>query len=305
MSDLPSLGQLQDATLEALTLMRDEVSYIFSRYGTEPSDVTLTLKRLFWYMGARGQAVSFLISCGYGWDSEIILRSYYESVAKILFICFSSEDEKQSLVSEFWKGMQPINDRKVARKASHAEKMFPADSVSASVFAHLQDKRVFDLETAESKANRKRLEQKWSFSEIIETLDRQASEGKPLTGIKSLLYIYGLASHLIHADKNAMDLMHDRATREDAERRVIEASHAARIMGDQVSLMWLCADAVRRHFGGEFSNAVAMRGVFERTSELAKPYIAAFEESQAEFYSRWRSNSMPDRDHNSADSNVG
>lgn len=290
MSDLPPIRQLQEANLNALTQIRDEISHLFSIYGSEPSDVTLTLKRLFSYMGARGQAVSFLLSCGYGWDSEIILRSYYESAAKILFICYSREGDKQALVAEFWEGMRPINDRKAARKASHAEKMFPADSVSASVFAYLQDKRLFDLETAESKAKRKRLEQKWSFTEIIEALDRLACEGKPLKGIKALLHIYGIASHLIHADKNAMDLMSDRATREVEERLILELSHAARIMTDQVSIMWLCADALRRHFGGEFSNTATMRGAFERTFELARPYIVAFEESQVEFYARWKSN---------------
>jgi len=287
MSELPPIRLLQEASLEALTYIRDEVEGLFSHYGSEPTVVTVTLKRLFWYLGSRSQAVSFLISYEYSWDAEIILRSFYETAAKILFICFADEGEKSDLVDEFWNGLGPINDRRTARKAAFAEQAFEKGSVSASIFTMLQDGRVFDLETEGSKSERKRLEKKWSFSEIIDTLDRRAVEGKPLKGIETLSHMYGMASHLIHADKNAMDLMHDRATRETEERKVLEASHLARIMSDQVSLSWFCADALRQHFGGEFADSARFYEVFDRTREYGEPFSAVFEDSQRAFYSRW------------------
>lgn len=236
---------------------------------------------LFWYLSSRSQTVSFLASWGYPWDAEIILRSFYETAAKILFLCFAEEGEKPTLVDEFWNKLGPINDRRTARKAALAEKVFDANSVSASVFGRLQDGRVFDLETEGSKAERKRLEQKWSFSEIIESLSRCVVAGKSLQEITSLLHIYGMASHLAHADKAAMDLMTDR------ERKILEAGHLSRIMTDQVSISWFCADALRRHFGSAFANGAELKQAYAQAMEFSGPFADAFDESQREFYARW------------------
>jgi hypothetical protein len=168
---------MQEACLEALTQIRDEVESLFSRYGSESSDANATLKPLFWYLSSRSQAVSFLISNGYPWDAEMILRAFYEAAAKILFICFSDDSEKSALADEFWDKLGPISDRRTARKAAFAEQLFERSSVSASVFAMLQDGSVFDLEPEGSKPERKRLEQKWSFSEIVANLEHRATEG--------------------------------------------------------------------------------------------------------------------------------
>lgn len=279
--------RLQEANLLALTKIRDEVQSLFFRYGSEPLPVTQTLKPLFAYLSSRSQTVSFLISYGYVWDAEIILRSFYETAAKILFICFAEESEKLVLVDEFWKGLRPISDSRTARKAKFAEPFFEKGSVSASVFGILQDKRIFDLEMEGSRVQRKHLERKWSFSEIIEHLDRRAADGKPLRGIKSLLHTYGLASHLAHADHAATDLMHDRATRDPAERKILEAGHLSRIMSDQVSISWFCAEALREHFQGDFIDRAKMHEAFNRTMKLSKQILTDFEDSQRDFYAGW------------------
>ncbi len=287
MPDLPSIRFLQEASLHAHMIIRDEIQSLFSRYQTEQNSTNATLRNLFSYLGARCQAVSFLASHEYTWDAEIILRSFYETAAKIFFICLSEADEKLVLVDEFWNSLGQISDRRTARKAAFAESIFQKGSVSSSIFAALQDGSVFNLEAEGNKFERKRIEKKWSFSEIIEHLNKNAPIGRPLNGIKALLHIYGMASHLAHADKNAMDLMHDRATREVNERQILEAGHLARIMSDQVSITWLCADALRFHFDAEFGDAVAMRKAFDGPYELSRPFLAAFQDSQKEFYSDW------------------
>jgi hypothetical protein len=278
---------LQEASLQALTQIRDEVQSLFSRYGAEPHAVTQTLKNLFWYLSSRSQTVSFLISHGYSWDAEIILRPFYEAAAKILFICFAEENDKPALVDEFWNKLGPINNRRTARKAAFAEQLFEKESLSTSVLAMMRDERVFDLHTEGSRAQRKRLEKKWSFAEIVENLDERATEGRPVKGVKSMLHIYGMASHLIHADQAAMDLMHDRATRGPHERNILEAGHVSRIMSDQVSITWFCADALREHFRGDFTNNAKILEAVNRTLKLGKRFQTAFEDSQRSFYARW------------------
>lgn len=285
-----STRELQEASLHALSRIRDEVEWLFNQHGSTTPDITPTLKMLFWYLSSRSQTVSFLVSCGYAWDAEIILRSFYDTAAKILLLCLSEAANKPMLIDEFWNKLGQINNRRTARKAEFAEKVFDQNRVSASVFASLQDGEVFDLETEGSRRERKNLEQKWSFSGIVEQLSRCAPGGKSLEKITSLLHIYGMASHLAHADNVAMDLMADRRLRDADELRIVEASHTSRIMTDQVSISWFCADALRQHFGATFAHGAEMKKAFDRTTELGEPFVDAFERSQREFYASWSDN---------------
>lgn len=276
-----SMQPMQEAALKAFSLIRDEVDNLFKRRGSNTPDATPTLKALFWYLSSRSQAVSFLLSYGYAWDAEIILRSFYETAAKILLLCFAEPAEKTQLLDEFWNTLGAINNRRTARRAALAEKVHEPNDLSGPIFRLLQDARVFPVEDETSKAERKRLEQKWSFTEIVENLSKRE---KRLTGLTSILHMYGMASHLAHADNAAMDLMADRALREPQERQLLEATHASRILSDQVSLWWFCADALRRHYGADFENAKALKDAFDHTRELGRPFKEAFEVSQREFY---------------------
>ncbi|MEH7838177.1 DUF5677 domain-containing protein [Rhizobium laguerreae] len=278
------LRLLQEASLEAHAVIRDEIVGLFDRYGETTPDVTPTLKMLFAYLSSRSQAVSFLLSWGYSWDAEIILRAFYETAAKILFVCFAEDVEKPDLIDEFWNKLGSINDRRRARKAEFSAQIEETDSVSKAIFEALADERASDLDAKGNKAERKRLEQKWSFSEIIESLDGRMVDGKPLVGMKSVLHIYGICSHLVHADSAALDLIADRVSRPKDELLLLEAGHASRIISDQVSLTWFCAEALHQHFKGKFSDTERFHEAFQKTTKLGEPLQAAFNDSQRAFY---------------------
>ena len=263
----------QEVSQLALSLIRDEVHGLFSRCSENTSEVNATLKMLFWYLASRSQAVSFLASNGFGWDAEIVLRSFYETAAKILFICFADEAEKDNLVVEFWRGLGSIDDRRTARKANFAKNVFDAGDISNMTFALLEDGRLFDLNPEGSRAERKRLEQKWSFSEILESLSKRNIGGESLSNIRALLHIYGMASHLIHADQAAMGLMSDRASRDSSERALLEESHICRIFSDQVNISWFCADALRRHFSETFSDLERLREAVNLVMQRRAPFF--------------------------------
>jgi hypothetical protein len=209
---------------------------------------------------------------------------------KILFICSAEQTAKVKLASEFQNEFYPINNRKTARKAAFARSVFKADSISASIFSALENEQIFSHETESSKIERKRLEQKWSFSEMVESLNKRDFNGSQLIGIKSLLHMYGMASHLIHADKVAMDLMADRALREPGELKILEASHACRILTDQVFISWFCAEFLRQHFQAQFIDDKKLRDVCWHTLELSQPFQDAFSDSQRDFYATWQNN---------------
>ncbi|MDQ0455238.1 DUF5677 domain-containing protein [Rhizobium paknamense] len=284
MTEESPLRLLQEASLQAHAVIRDEIAGLFARYGTLTPDVTQTLKRLFVYLSDRNQAVSFLVSWGYSWDAEIIMRSLYETSAKILFICLADDKEKPELLKEFWDKLGSIGNKRRARKAEFCAEILETDTVPTAIFQALNDERVFDFGSTGNKAERKRLEQKWSFSEIIASLDGRVVDSKPLVGIKSMLHLYGMCSHLAHADSTALDLMTDRALRSKDELLHLEAGHISRILSDQVSLTWLCAEALRHHFKGEFDDKNRFYEAFQSTEKLAEPIQAAFNDSQRAFY---------------------
>jgi len=112
----PSLLELQDANLEAVSIIVAEVKILLAVSEEDKSDpVVHTLRNLTKYLSERNQTASMLVSWGYTWDAEIILRSFYETAARILFICFAEKDKRQELANEFWLEFETIHSIKIAR----------------------------------------------------------------------------------------------------------------------------------------------------------------------------------------------
>ena len=195
-----------------------------------------TLNELFVYLCNRSRAVLHMIGCGFDWDAEIILRTCYECSSKILFICFAELGERNCLVEEFWTALGESAERKRARKADFAKEIVPEyDQDTRDVFQLLVDPRMVRDTLNMTKSERRCLEQKWSFSEIIEVLNQK------VPGFRAFLHIYGMSSHLAHSDCMALDLIRDRSLREESELRALELSHAARIISDAIELIHICA----------------------------------------------------------------
>ncbi|TXM93737.1 hypothetical protein FV222_22040 [Methylobacterium sp. WL103] len=278
-----NIRELQEHNLFVMSLLRDEAVHLFEVAEDRESKIVATLSHLFSYIFSRSQTISFLIGGGYDWDAEIILRSFYETAAKIIYICSVDDEERPTLVNEFWDELGPISDRKNAVRASYAEEAL-GEGVSSKILRALQNGKIFDLESEGNKHSRKRLEKKWSFTEIISVLEARSLKGKPLKGIKSLLHMYGSSSHLIHADKFAMDLMHDRATRPAEELIFLKAGHVSRIMSDQVNILWLCIENFLDLTKGHFKDEMKLKIAYQKFSTSSNLLITLFEENQSPFY---------------------
>jgi hypothetical protein len=274
-----NLEPVQDALLVATSVIRDEVQRLFDVHSNPDAPATMTLKQLFWYLSSRTQAATFLVSWDFPWDAEIVLRSFYETGAKIVFICLAPPDQVAALIDEYWDALGSAGDKRRTRKAEFAETLFKENADSARIFSFLR-KPSASRTTARtySKAERKAIEQKWSFSEIIETLDRYFPEAK------SLLHGYGLASHLLHADPGALELMMDRALREPAELVLLRGTHACRIFSDLAWLNYLCAASLKKHLNGEFRDEPRMNALLEELEKQSKPIRERFARSQDGFY---------------------
>ena len=256
-----------------------------SRLDTELNEVARTLCMLFQYMLDRGRAVLVLLRNRLDWDAEIVLRTYYECALKILFISLSAPSERAAIVWEFWAPLGEAADRKAARKAGFAQNVLPeTDRDGRDVFRLLRDSRMVRDSLELTKADRRRLEQRWSFSGLIETLSILQLDNRKLTEVRSLLHGYGMASHLVHADCKAIDLMTDRALRAAHELPLLQDGHAARIATDLVSIGSFCTHAVCKCVGVPTETLGDLRRQGEVVLAIAEEIEKAFYRSQRSFY---------------------
>lgn len=282
------MNQIQDAMIIATSLFRDRIKEIFSNHEERDSLVDDTLKKLFRYFSERSQTIAHLTSFEYAWDAEMILRSAFEASAKIWLICLSSQEKRESLVEDFWNLNTEIHNRKTARKANISINLFAAvDSRdNIDILSHLEDQTIFPHDNV-NKKERKAAEQKWSFSEIITHLESSYPPEFPCKYISSLLHGYGMASHLIHADESALDLMLDRELREEEELLILKCAHSIRIWNDLVSLWYISMLALHYRYGIAIKRE-DVHGVYERFCGLCKPAQERFHLSQRDFYKNWK-----------------
>ncbi|GAB2186049.1 DUF5677 domain-containing protein [Roseibium sp. LAB1] len=283
---LDILNEVQDATIEAITATRDAIDSLFVAHAP-PTVVDMTLKRLFAYMSERSQAVSYLVSSGYPWDAEIVLRPLYEVNARIWLICLASDEKgREALVAEFRGEHAEIHNRKRANRAVAAAAAVVGSKDTKSdkmILSTLADDRSFTFSYA-NKTLRKKIEQKWSFTEIVRFLEKNAPDDFDMTTIVGMLHMYGLASHLIHADSAALDLMVDRKLRSSEECAILSAAHLCRIFSDQASLWLFSALALAHRFAERGAIRDEVFKKYARIHELSVPISEEFEKSQMAFY---------------------
>ncbi|MEM1040591.1 MAG: DUF5677 domain-containing protein [Pseudomonadota bacterium] len=263
---------------------------MFEENADDDSQVDYTLKRLFAYQSDRSQTISFLTSANYWWDAEIIMRSFYETHAKIWLICQSKPGDRQALVEEFWGAFAELNARKKAERAKQGAEVFKENSrpYEAAVYQTLGNSDLYDFHEGNRK-ERKALEQKWSFSEILKTLEENSDNSFPLNGVGALRHMYGQQSHLIHADENALDLMLDRRLRTPEEHELLVCSHVCRIFGDQASLWTFSTSALRHRYGLTGDRKSHRWKLWKQLHELIEPVSQRFADSQKEFYDSYES----------------
>lgn len=262
--------------------MRDAFAADFALIDEYPPG-TATMKNLILYLSERSQAITALIQDGYVWDAEMLLRVFYECAAKIWFLGFQNDSDREILAVEFWEGLGEIHDRKACLKATIAREtsLNMGDLDSARVYQALMRNKD-STPSQGNKASRKELEQKWSFTEILSALEKDLH----LVEVRSLLHMYGQMSHLVHADQAALNLMLDRATRPKHEKALLRAAHICRMLNDLLSIWTMSLVSFRKAMGKAPLLPPALRDNWEATTALANPIVEEFHDSQREFYDR-------------------
>jgi hypothetical protein len=253
---------------------------------TLPTDVAAdTFRVLSSYQIDRSQGAYCLLVNGLVWDAEIVLRTVYETFAKITLVASSSPSERARLVNEYWNELSDIYDRKGALKAAAAQRLAEEyEPGSARVFASLQDPRSFKVDPSGNKSARSGLEQRWSFSGILQRLAREDSQMAPI-GLDGLAHIYGMASHIAHANSKALELMEDRQLR-GPDLHELEVGHVCRMLSDLVSLLCFSLFWTERCLKGTNRMPDKLRGAFDQIHAATASHQEAFDRSQDNFYER-------------------
>lgn len=177
-----------------------------------------------------------LLQQGQEWDSEIINRSIIEGVVKYIFMLQGSDEEVIEKVNEYWEILPSYSS--VKRSDRVGSLLNDTDSEIIQNSQSLQDLKLDPSETESiregtNKQQRKLLEQKWSFSNIIQGFSK--SDDKGLAPLVHLAYNFGMSSHLIHKDGDVVAMIWERCIRDSERQEVVKAAHIARAISDLCS----------------------------------------------------------------------
>jgi hypothetical protein len=244
-----------------------------------------TVRVLTQYQFDRALGAYCLIVNGLVWDSEIVLRSFYETVVKVFFLSTASTEIRGGLLTEFWEVLPAIYDAKGAERAKSPEKLARSQGRidDARIFEFLRRPENFATEGPGNRQFRKSVEQKWSFSKIVDVLNTGNDGHKRIARIDTMFHNYGISSHLAHASPKAFDLLEDRSTRGD-DLSLLEVGHVGRMLSDIVSLTAFSLHQVQISLLGDMPMADILVQAYSRMSDLTKPYQEAFQRSQDDLY---------------------
>lgn len=183
------------------------------------------------------QSTLVVITSGFIWEAEILLRCVVEGSFKYAFLCHGDESALSKKLDEYWEQLFEISKIKDHQRVSdmlqHVEN---PDSLEWKPLRDLQlsSEELSQLQQNFPRIRRKQIEHGWAFNEIIGELSK--ADPTNFQGFTGFAYNYGLSSHLIHQDSSAVRLIWDRNVREEERKRPLELAHAARIISDLISM---------------------------------------------------------------------
>ncbi|MGE8450084.1 MAG: DUF5677 domain-containing protein [Pseudomonadales bacterium] len=192
------------------------------------------------FFSQRCITVSHLLKSGLFWDAEIVFRAAIESALKVLFVSVAQEPERSLRILEFREHLSQIAFFRFRSRASAGK---PDGAGPGEIFSRLalSEDELAEHNRKWSKKERKALEQKWAFSEMIKELESVDVEGHKLSYLSNLVHSYGVASHFLHADQLAIDLSADREHRSPAVKQILEMLHFTEMLTRMVALLISCS----------------------------------------------------------------
>lgn len=205
---------------------------LFSRLDKDISK-SKSIYQLVKFIDDRLSAVWFLTINDKLWDADIIDRSVLEALIKLNFIVYApTDEEKQKRLNEFWNDLWEINSLKHSEHSKKHLNHFP-DKLSqlAHLSVILTDKEEEELKNKWNRKDRKALEQKWSFSEMLFSLIKDY-KGQTFEMMIGLAHEYRMCSHIAHGDETGIGIIAERKSRPENERQIVHRGHFIKLLSN-------------------------------------------------------------------------
>ena len=179
------------------------------------------------------ESALILVEAGKEWDGDIITRSVMEGTIKYVFLVLGEPEEVGRKAYEYW---ELLPDYTSIKRSDRARKFLNAvdnpDSPQWLPFKKLllTDEVIEDRRNGSNRKERKQLEQKWSFSEIVKGF--AVTDSKGLGYLVHLAHGYGMSSHLIHKDGDGVGMVWERYGRSEEDQTAVKLGHSARVVSD-------------------------------------------------------------------------
>lgn len=201
------------------------------------------------------------------WDAEILIRSVTEGSFKLLYLSIGDNDSRKTKFSEYWEDLWNINLLKRHRRFS--DFLSKVDNPNADEWLPLKgnilnQRELDELEGKYPRSDRQRIEQKWSFNEILKSLSRPDIDYSGYSAVTGMSYGYGIASNLIHQDSDAIRLIWDRCNREPERRTSLELAHAAREVSDLVTFAMMRTYSIFRLHDADREPFNQLNAIYEK-----------------------------------------
>lgn len=180
------------------------------------------------------------------WDAEIVLRSATETLMKLLFITSTKDEaERNNRIEEYWNSLADINSLKMSEQAKKNLRYFGDSELHRVAYSPLilSEEREEELRNKWTKNKRRILEQKWSFSGMINNMSKEC-KNTPLEMISTLTHGYRMSSHVIHGDETGVHIIIERERRAPEEYNKAHRGHYLRLISDCCSFCTLMASEV-------------------------------------------------------------
>jgi hypothetical protein len=186
------------------------------------------------------------------WDADILIRAVMEGTFKFLFLCVGDQNEREEKLYEYWDVLPEVNRIKShLRIVDFLSKIVNSNDIEWKPLRDLLlgTDELEDLQNRYPRKFRHEIEQKWSFNEIARTLTRPEIDPGGYDAMKSMDFSYGMASHLVHQDANAISIIWDRNQREPERLESVQLAHGSRGLHDLITMAMARAVATFRLHG--------------------------------------------------------
>lgn len=220
------------------------------------------------------------------WDTDILIRAVVEGTFKFAFLCSGTESERPVRLRQYWDDLPETT--RLKRHQRVEEFLTKVENPDADEWKPLKDSLLEpeELEALRAKYPRKvrqQLEQKWSFNEIAQALSKPDIGPPGFEAVKSMAFSYGMASHLVHQDADAISIIWDRNQREPDRFESIQEAHAARGISDLIIMAMIRALMT---FKVHNEDAKPVNDLFRSHQELLNDIRKSEEEWRAIEYGR-------------------